>query len=77
MTMEQLEMLGQFLAQFGFPIMVCFICFYYIAKMEERHSNQIDLMHQTHKNETDSLSAALNNNTLVMQRLLDKLNSES
>ncbi len=46
----------------GFPIAVCLICFWYINKTEEAH-----------KAEIDKLSAALNNNTLVMQQLIDKL----
>ena len=50
----------------GFPIAVCFICFWYINKMQEQH-----------KAETDKLAEALNNNTLVMQQLVDKLNGEN
>lgn len=46
----------------GFPIAVCLICFWYINKIDEAH-----------KTEIDKLSAALNNNTLVMQQLIDKL----
>lgn len=46
----------------GFPIAVCIMCFWYINKMQEQH-----------KAETDKLAEALNNNTLVMQRLIDKL----
>lgn len=50
----------------GFPIAVCLICFWYINKMQEQH-----------KAETDKLAEALNNNTLVMQRLVDKLNGDN
>lgn len=50
----------------GFPIAVCLICFWYINKMQEQH-----------KAETDKLAEALNNNTLVMQQLVDKLNGDS
>lgn len=46
----------------GFPICVCLICFWYIYKQDARH-----------KEETDKLAEALNNNTLVMQQLVDKL----
>lgn len=46
----------------GFPIAVCLICFWYINKIQE-----------SHKSEIDKLSESLNNNTLVMQKLLDKL----
>lgn len=49
----------------GFPIAVCLICFWYINKMQENH-----------KSEIDKLSEALHNNTLVMQKLVDKLDAE-
>lgn len=50
----------------GFPIAVCLICFWYINKMQEQH-----------KAETDKLAEALNNNTLVIQQLIDKLNGDT
>lgn len=46
----------------GFPICVCLIAFWYIYKQDIRH-----------KEETEKLAEALNNNTLVMQQLVDKL----
>ena len=46
----------------GFPIAVCLICFWYIKKMQEQH-----------KAETDKLAEALNNNTLVIQKLINNL----
>ena len=46
----------------GFPIAVCLICFWYINKIQEQH-----------KEETAKLAEALNNNTVVMQQLVDKL----
>lgn len=49
----------------GFPIAVCLICFWYINKMQELH-----------KGETDKLAEALNNNTLVMQKLINNLENK-
>lgn len=46
----------------GFPICVVLIAFWYINKEREDH-----------KEETNNLREAINNNTLVMQQLLDKL----
>lgn len=46
----------------GFPIAVCLILFWYVNKIQEEH-----------KAETNKLAEALNNNTLVMQQLVDKL----
>ena len=52
----------QFISTLGFPIAVCLICFWYINKREEQH-----------KEEVSELSKAINNNTLVMQKLVDRL----
>lgn len=46
----------------GFPIVVCLICFWYIKMMMENH-----------KNEVKQLAEAIQNNTLVMQQLVDKM----
>lgn len=46
----------------GFPVVVCLICFWYINNQAIRH-----------REETEKMANALNNNTLVMQKLIDKL----
>lgn len=55
----------QFVTTLGFPIAVCLICFWYINKREEQH-----------KDEVTELSKAINNNTLVMQKLVDRLGND-
>lgn len=54
--------IAQVVSSLGFPIAVCLICFWYINKIEE-----------THRNEVQKLTDALNNNTLIMQKLCDKM----
>lgn len=49
----------------GFPIGMCLIMCYYINKINDAH-----------KVETDKFAVALNNNTVVLQKLCDKLDSE-
>lgn len=51
----------QFISNLGFPIAVAVACFWYINKQEEQHKQEIDKM-----------AEAVNNNTLVIQKLLDK-----
>lgn len=46
----------------GFPIAMCLILFWYIYQQQKAH-----------KEEASKMSEALNNNTLVMQKLVDKL----
>lgn len=52
----------QIISGVGFPIAACLICFWYVNKLTE-----------THKEEVNKLTDALNNNTLVMQKLCDKM----
>lgn len=54
--------IAQVISTLGFPIAVCLICFWYINKREEQH-----------KEEVNKLSEAVHNNTLVMQKLVDRL----
>lgn len=56
------QMITQFIGTLGFPISVCLVCFWYINKREEQH-----------KDEIKKLSDALNNNTIVMQKLVDRI----
>lgn len=52
----------QAISTVGFPIIMCLLFMYYIKYINDQH-----------KDEIDKLSQSLNNNTLVMQKLLDKL----
>lgn len=54
--------IASFIQQFGFPVVMCGVLMWYIYKQDTRH-----------KEETDKLSEALNNNTLVMQQLVDEM----
>ena len=56
----------QFITTLGFPIAVCLICFWYINKREEQH-----------KEEVSELAKAINNNTIVMQKLVDKMERDN
>lgn len=49
----------------GFPIVMCIILLYEIKQMTD-----------SHKQETNALKDALNNNTVVLEKILTKLNME-
>lgn len=57
-----MENIIQIVAQLGFPIAMCLLMFWYVTKKDESHREEINKM-----------SEAVNNNTLVMQKLIDKL----
>ena len=52
----------QFISTLGFPIAVCLICFWYINKREAQQRDEIK-----------ELSTAINNNTLIMQKLYERM----
>ena len=52
----------QYISSLGFPIAVCLICFWYINKREEQH-----------KDEIKELSKSIENNTIAMLKLTDRL----
>lgn len=57
--------LSALISTLGFPIGMCLIMCYYINKINDAH-----------KEESDKFAEALNNNTVVLQKLCDKLDSE-
>ena len=55
----------QLVGSLGFPIVMCGALFWRMVKSDEQH-----------KEEMDKLSAALNNNTIAITNLSDKLDKE-
>ena len=54
--------ISQLISSIGFPIAVSLVCFWYINKQEERNKSDIE-----------KLATAINNNTAVMQKILDEI----
>ena len=63
----------QLIGSLGFPVVMCLLFFWWNAKTNEQHHEEIKNMQEQHTLETKELSEAINNNTLVMQKLIDKL----
>lgn len=59
---ETISKISEIVVNLGFPIVVALVAMWYINRQQE-----------SHKEEVSKLSEAINNNTLVMQQLIDKL----
>lgn len=57
----------------GFPIVACCAMAYFFAKVNENYRLDIKEMSTNHKQEIDKLTEAVNNNTIVVQKLIDKM----
>jgi len=60
----------------GFPIVMCLIFIYYVKYLTDKNAEQIDKLNDQHRQETSELTKAVENNTLALTRLLDKLDKE-
>ncbi len=60
----------------GFPVAACVFLALFIKYIFDTFVKKIDEIEKEHKEETDKLSEAVTNNTLVMQTLLNKLTEE-
>ena len=50
------------IASVGFPIVMCILMFYYVQQESKNH-----------KEEVDALKETITNNTLTLQKLIDKM----
>lgn len=57
----------------GFPIVACIAMGWFFAKVNDNYRNDIKEINATHKEEVKAMTDAIQNNTLVIQKLVDTL----
>ena len=69
----EMTALSEIISTVGFPI-VCFImCGYYVKYREDKNDDKYDKLNAQHDEEMKQIVSALNNNTIALQKLTDKL----
>lgn len=68
-----MEEVSTLISTFGFPIVCCLILMYYVFKLNETHKQEINEIMKEHKDEVNKMTEAINSNTLVMTKLLERL----
>lgn len=82
--MDSVEMITNIISNLGFPIAMCVILFYSLNQERKDHRGSEESINQsiielketfsqTIHGQQEKMVEAINNNTLVMQRLVDKL----
>lgn len=72
-SMPDFSVIAQLIGSLGFPIAACVYLFYSQNNERKLNAEQREADRQEHKAEMDRMTAALNNNTLVIQKLVDTL----
>lgn len=57
----------------GFPIVCCGAMMYYVKYTTDKHREEIETLNTQHKDEMKEVTNAINNNTLALQKLCDKM----
>ena len=74
--MDTLNAITTLLGNGFFPILICGVLLWYIYKKESQTRETIKEMNANHKEEIAELRKSIDNNTMVVQKLVDKIGGE-
>lgn len=57
----------------GFPIVCFLMAGYYVKYREDKNDEKFDKLNDMHDNESKQMISAINNNTVALQKLADRL----
>ena len=60
----------------GFPIVACCAMAYFFAKVNDNYRNDIKEINKGHKEEMATMTEAINNNTMVIQKLIERIGKD-
>ena len=61
----------------GFPVVMCGLMAGYVKYITDKNREEIAEEREAHKQEMNQVIAAINNNTIVIEKLIAKLDAES
>lgn len=59
----------------GFPIVMCGLMAWYVKYISDKNREQITVEREAHKEEMNEVIKAINNNTIVIEKLIAKLDA--
>lgn len=73
---DNINTIVQIVSSVGFPIVCCGFCFWYVKYITDKNREDIANLNEQRKEESNKMIEAINNNTLVMERLVEKIESK-
>ena len=70
------QALLQAISMVGFPIVCCGVVMYFLKYVMDKNREDLNTLNAMHKTEMTEMTQAINNNTLALQKLCDKLTIE-
>lgn len=59
--------------QLAFPLAMCVLMAWYVKYMSDNHRADMNALHAQHKDAENKITEAINNNTLIMTRICERL----
>lgn len=66
----------QIISAVGFPIVAAVGCAYFVKWQYEQNQKQIESMRAEHKEEVANMTKAIENNTIALTRLIEKIDKD-
>lgn len=63
----------QSIGTLGFPIVMCIVVCFYVKYIIDKNAEQLEKINQAHREETKELTKAIENNTIALTRLMEKM----
>ncbi len=63
----------QMISSVGFPIACACACGYYVKYITDKNREQVANLNQKHRDEISEIVKAINNNTVALTKLVEKL----
>lgn len=57
----------------GFPIVMCIACAWFIKYTTDKHRDEVNDLNKAHAQEMDKVTQAINNNTIALTKLLERM----
>lgn len=60
----------------GFPIVMCGAMAWYVKYITDKHREEVTKLNEQHQQEMDKVTTAINNNTLALTKLCERMEKE-
>lgn len=71
--MIDFEAISNLISTVGFPIVCFLMCGWYVKYREDKNDEKVAMLNKQHDEENKRMTEAVNNNTIALQKLTDKL----
>ena len=67
----------QLITTVGFPIAMCCVMCWFVYDSNSKHRTDINTLNEQHRQEMNDLKEAINNNTIAITKLCERIESEN